>query len=175
MRHAEAKMKALARFAKAFGMTDEAWRRHANPWSVYTRFAAIPAMILAIWSRVWIGWWALVPVAAVAIWLWLNPRVFPAVTEPRSWAAKGIYGEKLWLLESCSVPLEYRVVLRWLIVPGLCGIVLLAYGLVVLLVWPTVFGATLIVLAQLWRIDRLGLLYEQRKAGQSKGERSCTA
>jgi hypothetical protein len=168
-------MKTLAQITRVLGMTDEAWQRHANPWSVYTRFAAIPAMILAIWSRVWIGWWALVPVAAVVIWLWLNPRVFPAVTEPRSWAAKGIYGEKLWLLESCSVPLEYRVVLRWLIVPGLCGIVLLAYGLVALLVWPTVFGATLIVLAQLWRIDRLGLLYEQSKAGQSKGERSCTA
>jgi hypothetical protein len=108
-------------------------------------------------------------VGAVVIWLWLNPRVFPAVTEPRSWAAKGIYGEKLWLLESCSVPLEYRVVLRWLIVPGLCGIVLLAYGLVALRVWPTAFGATLIVLAQLWRIDRLGLLYERGKDGQSKG------
>nr|WP_238997445.1 DUF6653 family protein [Mycolicibacterium sp. CBMA 361] len=36
-------------------MTDAAWRRHANPWSVWTRFAAIPLMMLAIWSRVW-GW-----------------------------------------------------------------------------------------------------------------------
>ena len=156
-------MKALAWIAKAFGMTDEAWRRHANPWSVYTRFAAIPAMILAIWSRVWIGWWALVAVAAVIIWLWLNPHVFPAVTTPRSWAAKGIYGERLWLLEPSRVPAGHRAVLRWLIVPGLCGIVLLAWGLVQLLVWPTVFGATLVVLTQLWRIDRLGLLYEQRK------------
>lgn len=160
-------MKALARIVKIFGMTDEAWRRHANPWSVYTRFAAIPAMILAIWSRVWIGWWALVPVAAVIIWLWLNPHVFPAVTEPRSWAAKGIYGEKLWLLEPSSVPPGYRAVFRWLIVPALCGIVLLVWGLVQLLVWPTIFGATLIVLAQLWRIDRLGLLYEQTKGANA--------
>jgi hypothetical protein len=67
------------------------------------------------------------------------------------------------LLESSTVPAEYQAVLRWLMVPGLCGIVLLAWGLVQLLVWPTVFGATLIVLAQLWRIDRLGLLYEQSK------------
>ena len=41
----------LARFAKCVGMTNEAWQRHANPWSVYTRFAAIPAGLLAIWSR----------------------------------------------------------------------------------------------------------------------------
>jgi hypothetical protein len=155
-------MNVLAQMAKAFGMTDEAWQRHANPWSVYTRFAAIPAMILAIWSRVWIGWWALLPVAAVMVWLWLNPHVFPAVTTPRCWAAKGIYGEKLWLLEPASVPAGYRAVLRWLAVPALAGAVLLVWGLVQLLVWPTIFGATLIVLAQLWRIDRLGLLYEQR-------------
>jgi hypothetical protein len=162
-------MKLLALIAKTFGMTEEAWRRHANPWSVYTRFAAIPAMILAIWSRVWIGWWALVPVAAVVVWLWLNPHVFPTVTTPRGWASRGIYGERLWLLEPSTVPAEYQAVLRWLIVPGLCGIALLAWGLVQLLVWPTIFGATLIVLAQLWRIDRLGLLYEQSKGASSAG------
>jgi hypothetical protein len=80
----EAKMKILAQIAKTFGMTDEAWQRHANPWSVYTRFAAILLMILAAWSRVWIGWWALLPVAAAIVCLWLNPHIFPAVTTPRS-------------------------------------------------------------------------------------------
>jgi hypothetical protein len=88
---------ALARFAKSVGTTDEAWQRHANPWSVYTRFAAIPAGILAIWSRTWFGWWALVRVGLDIVWLWLNPHIFPAVKEPRSWAARDIYGEKLWL------------------------------------------------------------------------------
>lgn len=155
-------MKVLSLIASTFQMTDEAWRRHANPWSVYTRFAAIPAMILAIWSRAWVGWWALVPVAVVIVWLLLNPLVFPAVTTPRSWAAKGIYGEKLWLVDRSQVPWSYRVVLRWLIVLGLVGFVLLGWGLIKLLAWPTVFGATLVVVAQLWRIDRMGLLYEER-------------
>ncbi len=155
-------MSALARIAKLAGMTDEVWRRHANPWSVATRFAAIPAMILAVWSRVWMGWWALVPVIAVIIWLWLNPRVFPAITEPHGWAAKGIFGEKLWLEEPSNVPAACRMVLRWLIVPCLCGSILLVWGLVELQIWPTLFGAALIVFAQLWRIDRLGRLYERR-------------
>ncbi|MDF5751760.1 DUF6653 family protein [Spongiactinospora sp. TRM90649] len=70
-------IRALAKVAAAFRMTDEAWRRHANPWSVWTRFAAIPAMILAVWSRDWIGWWSLVPIAVVIVWLWLNPQVPP--------------------------------------------------------------------------------------------------
>ena len=154
-------MAAFDAVARLFRMTDEAWRRHANPWSVYTRFAAIPAMIAAIWSCVWIGWWALVPVALVVAWLLLNPHVFPPVTASRSWAAKGIYGEKLWLQRRHDLPAGYRRVLRWLIVPGVAGFALLAWGLAQLLVWPTLSGATLIVVAQLWRIDRLGHLYDE--------------
>lgn len=148
-----------------FRMSDEAWARHANPWSVYTRFAAIPAAILAIWSRAWISWWALVPIGLVVVWLRVNPHVFPRVDDPRSWAAKGIYGEKLWLqTESRQLPAGYLAVLRWLAVPALAGFALLAWGLVQLSPWPTVFGATLIIIAQLWRIDRLGLLYDAANA-----------
>ena len=67
-----------------------------------------PLMILAIWSRVWLGAWAQVPI-------------------------------------------------------GAAGFVLLVYGLVMLDVWPTVFGATLIVLGQLRRIDRLVVFYESTR------------
>lgn len=138
----------------------EMWQRHANPWSVYTRFAAIPAMILAIWSRVWIGWWSLMPVAIVIVWLIVNPFFFAAVTTPVHWASKGIFGEQLWLSDRSQVPPTYRVILRRLIVLGVMGMGLLGWGLWKLQVWPTIFGATLVVLAQLWRIDRMGLLFE---------------
>jgi hypothetical protein len=146
-----------------FRMTDEVWRRHANPWSVYTRFAAIPAMVLAVWSRVWIGAWALVPVAVVVLWLVVNPFIFSPVDVPRNWASKGIYGERLWLLDRTKVPQGHRTILRRLIGMGLIGLALLAWGLWKLLIWPTIFGATLVFVAQLWRIDRMGLLYEQNE------------
>jgi len=42
---------------KLMGMDDAAWKRHANPWSVYTRFTCLPFIVLALWSRVWLGWW----------------------------------------------------------------------------------------------------------------------
>jgi hypothetical protein len=82
------------------------------------------------------------------------------VDEPTSWAAKGIYGERLWLTQRRRVPEDTRAVLRLLIVVGGTGFALLAFGLVRLEVWPTVFGATLVVLGQLWRIDRMGVLYD---------------
>ncbi|MDB5533693.1 MAG: hypothetical protein JWO28_2008 [Hyphomicrobiales bacterium] len=58
--------------------------------------------------------------------------------------------------------------LRWLIVPGVAGILLLIWGLVQLELWPTIFGATLVTLAQLWRIDRLGLVYEESKRANAE-------
>jgi hypothetical protein len=151
---------ATGAIARAFSMSDDAWMRHANPWSVWTRFAAIPPLVLSIWSRAWIGWWCLLPLAVVAVWLWLNPRVFPPVEHPTAWASKGIHGEMVWARRRTDVPPAHRTAFRLVAVPGIVGIALLAWGLVALDVWPTVTGAVLVVLAQLWRIDRLVWMYE---------------
>lgn len=67
---------------KLMGMDDRVWARHANPWSGWTRVATLPLLAVAIWSREWIGWWALLAVAAVALWTWLNPAV-PAASKSR--------------------------------------------------------------------------------------------
>ena len=75
-----------------------------DPWSVWTRLAAIPAFALAAWSRVWLGWWSLVPIVLVVIWLFLNVLVFPPILTPRNWASKGIYGENLWLAKRAEIP-----------------------------------------------------------------------
>lgn len=131
-------------------MKDESWRRHANPWSVWTRFAAIPAFILAVWSRTWIGWWCLVPLGLVVVWLVVNPVAFRPVDTPTAWSSRGIYGE--WARR--SMPASHQQVSRLLVGLGLVSFGLLTWGLVALLVWPTVFGATLLVVGQLWRIDR---------------------
>jgi hypothetical protein len=46
-------MAAHSRLAGAFGLTDaDARRRHANPWSVYTRIPISLLLTVAIWSRV---------------------------------------------------------------------------------------------------------------------------
>lgn len=143
--------------AGAHGMTDDAWRRHANPWSVWTRFAAIPVFELAVWSREWIGWWCLAGVAVVAVWLfWLNVRVFGPVG-PTSWAARGIYGEQLHV--AGDLPTEHLVLTRILVALGLGGFGLIAWGLVASDLWPLVAGTALLLMAQLWRIDRYGLLF----------------
>jgi hypothetical protein len=52
-------------------------------------------------------------------------------------------------------------VLRFQVALGLVGFGLVVWGLVRLDLWPTVFGATLVTVAQLWRIDRFGWLWER--------------
>jgi len=36
------------------GMDDATWKRHANPWSGWSRITILPLLCLAIMSRVWV-------------------------------------------------------------------------------------------------------------------------
>jgi hypothetical protein len=59
--------------ARAFGIDETAWVRHANPWSVWMRNTVLPLIVLAIWSRVWLGGWSLVPLSLAMLLTWLKP------------------------------------------------------------------------------------------------------
>ena len=82
---------------RMMGMDDATWERHANPWSVYSRMSILPLMTAAVLSRVWLGWWALVPITLVVLWTWWNPRAFGAPKTANSWAAHGTFGERVFL------------------------------------------------------------------------------
>ncbi len=69
-------MNILKNTTKFFGLSDERWMQHSNPWSVWTRLVILPLLALAVWSHVWIGWYSLVPVALLLFWTWINPRFF---------------------------------------------------------------------------------------------------
>jgi hypothetical protein len=81
---------------KLMSMSDEDWVRHANPWSVWTRIALFSFWFLAIWSWVWVGWWALVPAVILAVWTWLNPRVFKPYTDVPPRSTRGVLGERIF-------------------------------------------------------------------------------
>ena len=63
--------------ARAFGLLGDGWKRHANPASVWTRFAALPLLALSIWNRQWFGWLSLIPIALSIAWVFANPLFFP--------------------------------------------------------------------------------------------------
>lgn len=117
---------ALTRF---MSMTEEVWLRHANPWSGWTRLALFPLWFLAIWSRVWIGWWAIFPVVALSVWTWLNPRVFRPYKDDRSWMTRAVLGERIFCeRRKRPVPREEVRVGHTLNLLALAALACAAYG-----------------------------------------------
>src|SRR5919202_6346220 len=144
------------RIARAFAMDDAAWARHANPWSGWTRLTALPLLILAGWSRAWIGWWALLPVVLALVWIWANPRVFPPPRTQASWMTRAVLGERLWLeRDHVPVPPWHRRVPKLLGIGGVLGTLCMVWGVVRLEVWPTLFGLAVAYLSKLWFSDRI--------------------
>ncbi len=85
----------LGKTATVMKMSDETWLRHANPWSFATRLPLLLLITITCWSRVWIGWFSLIPLGVIIAWTYLNPRVFPKPRSTRNWISKGVFGERI--------------------------------------------------------------------------------
>ncbi|MGI5835057.1 MAG: DUF6653 family protein [Chloroflexota bacterium] len=152
------------KIARSFSMSEETWQRHANPWSVWTRFTALPLIILAAWSRVWLRRWALIPIALSLLWTWLNPRIFSKPRSTDNWASKAVLGERVWLNRNrIPIPGHHSFLPNLLNVVSGVGGAFVVWGVAALRVWPTLFGSALVFLGKLWFIDRMVWLYEEMK------------
>jgi hypothetical protein len=153
------------RVARAFGLEGDGWMRHANPVSVWTRFSVVSLIALAIWSREWLGWFCLVPLAAALVWMMVNPLFFGVPASTRNWASKAVLGERIWTERtSMDIPPQFRSHVPNLAnaVSGL-GVLLLAEGLVVEDGWMVGAGIVIVHLAKLWYLDRMVLLFDDVK------------
>jgi len=147
--------------ASAFQMDEETWARHANPWSVWTRNTVLPILILAFWSRAWLGLWSLVLIAVAVLWTWINPRFFPRPESTENWASKAVLGERFWLnRKAVPVPERHRRAPKILSACSGAGMLCVIWGVYALEVWPTLFGAAVVYLSKLWFLDRMVWLYE---------------
>jgi len=147
-----------------FQMTDEVWARHANPWSVWTRYSSFPVLIISIWSRIWIGWWALVPLFFSVLWIWINPRLFDKPRSTDNWASKAVLGERVWInRKKIPIPDHHGRVISILKTISIVGTLICIWGLIWLSVWATIFGAVVVVLGKTWFLDRMVWLYEEMK------------
>ncbi|MEM9145918.1 MAG: DUF6653 family protein [Pseudomonadota bacterium] len=151
-------MKAIAR---AFAMDEATWDRHANPWSAWTRVPVLPLLCLAIWARVWIGWWCLLPIGALVAWTWANPRAFPPPAHTRAWASRAVMGERVWLArEQVPIP-RHHALWAWLLTAvSAAGMPFLLWGLWALEIWPLLLGLLLVIGGKLWFLDRMVWLFD---------------
>lgn len=141
---------------------DESWLRHANPWSIWTRFATLPFIILAIWSRVWIGWLCVIPVVLLVVWVVINSTLFKRPQSFQSWGSKAVLGERIYMRRG-DIPIpkhHLRLISVLNVLLALSGLIL-AIGLWKLNVYLTLHGMTAIYLSKMWFLDRMVWLYEE--------------
>jgi hypothetical protein len=154
------------RVTRSFGLKGGAWMRHANPASVWTRFATLPLLALAIWSRDWIGWWSLIPIGLSLVWVVVNPRFFHEPSSTKNWASRSVLGERTWTEGNrSSFPREFvsrvpNVAIAFQVV----GLIVLVYGLIELDPIASVTGVVVVQLPKIWYLDRMVLLFEAMKS-----------
>ena len=148
--------------AVLFRMDERVWERHANPWSVWSRFATFPLLMLALWSAHWIGWYCLIPITLIAVWLWLNPRIFPPPQSTQSWASRAVLGERVFLLRFMRpVPVEHTNVVTLLGTASAIGGLLTAAGLIAGEPFTFVAGGIAVIVFKLWFCDRMVWLFDE--------------
>lgn len=152
------------KIAQVFKLNDENWMKHANPWSVWTRYSVLPIIVLAFWSRIWIGLWFLVPVIISLGWMFFNPVFFKKPKSTKNWASKSVLGERVYLnRDVIDIPHRHKLTPKILNVISSLGMVLAIYGIIELLIWPAILGVSLVYLGKSWFLDRMVWLYEDMK------------
>lgn len=145
---------------KAMSMDEEAWNRHSNPWSVYSRFTTLPLISLAFWSREWLGFYSIALIALSFLWVWINPRLFSAPATTNNWASMGTFGERIYLNRAKElIPAHHLRLCQMLQILSAMGLPLLIYGLYALDVWILILGNFWIMVFKAWFVDRMVWIY----------------
>lgn len=153
------------KIAKVFRLDDESWMRHANPWSVGTRYSVLPLIVLSFWSRIWLGWWCAVPVVLSLAWMFVNPVFFPKPRSTRNWASKSVLGERVWMnRKTIPVPTHHRLMPGILHLVSAAGMILCIWAIVILSPWMAALGVALAYLGKSWYLDRMVWLLEDMKS-----------
>ena len=142
-------------------MTDEVWARHANPWSVWTRFVTLGLIVLTVWYRDWYGsafWYIL---AILGIWIWLNPRTFPKPETTDRGSSKAVLGERVWLnRKAIPISVHFNRIIACLNTLSFLGMILMIVGFREHHPWMTGSGLALTYIGKMWFLDRMVWLYD---------------
>jgi hypothetical protein len=146
--------------ASIFGLKGDSWLRHANPASVWTRYFILLLLSVSIWSRVWIGWYCMIPLVILLFWTKVNPLFFSVPKNINSWSSQCVVGEMMFSRRRV-VPIKqhHMQVVKILYIIQFLGVMLVAWGLYFLILWPTIEGLILVYTGKTWFLDRMVWVY----------------
>lgn len=154
----------LNKVADFFKLDDENWLKHSNPWSVYTRYSALPIIILAIWSREWVWNYSLIFILLSLLWTYYNPRFFSKPKSTKNWASMAVFWERVYLNHK-NIPISDHHINMLKIINSIMAIWLpfLVYGLWNLLFMETLLWALVVIIWKTWFLDRMVWIYWEMK------------
>lgn len=155
----------LKKIASIMRLDDTTWLRHANPWSVWTRVLGLLILIISIWSRIWIGYYSLIPTVLSIIWIWINPRFFSPPINYLNWATQSVLGERAFLaIPPSELPSHHRLLPKILNLISAVGAILIAISLYELNINHLLTGTIVQLGSKLWYLDRMVWLYTDVKS-----------
>jgi len=153
------------KIARLFNLSGDNWMKHSNPVSVWTRYSVLPFIVLAFWSREWIGPWCLIPGLVSMLWMFFNPILFKKPRSTRNWASKAVLGERVYLnRDKIQIPPGHDIPLHGILnTISSVGLILAIWSCIYYSVWGAVLGVCLVYLGKSWFLDRMVWLYEDMK------------
>lgn len=148
--------------ANIFGLKGSSWLKHASPASVWSRYFILVFLCLSVWSRVWIGWYCLIPLSIFIIWTKINPLFFHKPKNINSWASKCVIGEMMFSNRK-NVPIasHHLPVIWFLYIVQFTGLAFICLGLYFLDMWSTIMGLVMVYLGKSWFLDRMVWIHQE--------------
>jgi hypothetical protein len=161
----EVEMTIEGKIASIFKLTDKNWMKHANPISVWTRYSVLPIIVMAFWSRIWIGWWCLIPGLLSILWMFINPVLFKKPESTKNWASKSVLGERVYSnRDKLKIPAKHQIPLHGILnAVSSTGMILAIGSIIFYSIWGALLGIALAYIGKSWYLDRMVWLYEDMK------------
>ena len=129
------------------------WRKHANPWSGWTRVLGLYFIPIALWYH---NWYLL---GGLILFFVVNPMLFPESKSKNSWMSKSILGEEMWLKKGIFQK-DFSTVLN--IFNGSFFFIMI-YSAYTNLLEITISSTILSSVFKLWYLDRMAFYYQKQK------------
>lgn len=131
--------------------------RHCNPWSAWTRWASTPMIPWAVWTR------DRRHAAVTALWMAVNPVVFPEPADDGDWATRAMLGEEQWIVDR---PRDAAMAVQAVTSLAMCAAVVSAYRRRAL---PTVLSTAAAMGLTMVYWEQMARYHDRKKAQETDG------
>ncbi len=134
------------------------WKRHANPWSGWTRVCAFFLFPIPFWFQSWTG------LGLLLLFFVINPLIFNEPKSTNNWMSKSIQGEEIWTKNGLFQK-DFPTLLN--VLNGLFFF-LMIYSSYNRMLGDTILSVVLSSVFKLWYLDRMVVIANEANLSNNK-------